>query len=157
MASVNVGDPAPDFTRTAADGRIITLSEFRGRQAVVLFFYPRDNTPVCTQEACTFRDRYDEFVKLGAVVIGVSSDSDDSHRAFAESQRLPYHLIADADGSLRRLFDVPATMFILPGRVTYVIDQAGIVRMKFNSPLNGPRHISEALQVLRELESRPSS
>jgi len=150
MKPIDVGERAPDFTATASDGRRVSLTDFQGKQAVVVFFYPRDNSPICTKEACAFRDAYEDFVQAGAAVIGVSSDSDESHRSFAATQRLPYLLIADADGALRRLFGVPNSMFVLPGRVTYVIDRKGIVRHKFNSQLLGTRHVEEALRIVRE-------
>ena len=98
MPTVHVGDHAPDFTANSQAGQPVILSEFRGRQAVVLFFYPKDNSAVCTKEACSFRDAYEDFVQAGAVVIGVSSDSAESHRAFASNRRLPFVLLADADG-----------------------------------------------------------
>lgn len=151
MNPVTIGDQAPDFTATASDGVQITLSEFRGKKAVVLFFYPRDNSPICTTEACAFRDAYEDFASVGAEVIGVSSDSDDSHRQFASDQRLPFRLISDSDGSLRRLFGVPKSLFVLPGRVTYVIDQAGFIRHIFNSQLAGTRHVQEAIDALRRV------
>jgi thioredoxin-dependent peroxiredoxin len=153
MKPMDVGDRAPEFTATASDGRRVSLSDFEGKQAVVVFFYPRDNSPICTKEACAFRDAYEDFVQAGAAVIGVSSDSDESHRSFAATQRLPYLLIADADGALRRLFGVPNSLFVLPGRVTYVIDRKGIVRHKFNSQLLGTRHVEEALRIVRRLEN----
>ena len=152
MKPVEVGDLAPDFSATDADGQVVTLSQFQGKQAVVLYFYPHDNTPVCTTEACAFRDAYQDFVALGAEVIGVSSDSDDSHRSFANQHKLPFHLIADGDGSLRKLFGVPNSLFVLPGRVTYVIDREGIVRLKFNSQLFGNKHVEEALAVVRRIQ-----
>ena len=151
MKPLQVGDAAPQFTVTASDGRSVSLAEFRGKQAVVVFFYPRDNTSVCTKEACAFRDAYEDFTQAGAVVIGVSSDSDASHQAFAESHRLPYILVADVDGALRRLFGVPNTLLILPGRVTYVIDRDGIVRHVFNAMFQGKQHVEEALKTVREL------
>jgi peroxiredoxin Q/BCP len=154
MKPIDVGDPAPEFSATAADGSRVSLSEFRGKQAVVIFFYPRDNSPVCTKEACAFRDAYEEFVAAGAAVIGVSSNSDESHRSFAASQRLPYLLIADAGGELRKLFGVRNSFFVVPGRVTFVIDREGIVRHKFNSLLNGIQHVEEALQTVRKLQEQ---
>ncbi|MGE5193140.1 MAG: peroxiredoxin [Deltaproteobacteria bacterium] len=114
MKPIEVGDAAPEFTATASDGRPVSLAGFKGKQAVVLFFYPRDNSPICTREACAFRDACEDFVRLGAAVIGVSSDSDESHRSFAATQRLPFLLIADTDGALRRLFGVPNSLFVLP-------------------------------------------
>jgi peroxiredoxin Q/BCP len=157
MPAINVGDPAPDFTREAHTGQTVTLSDYRGRSAVILFFYPKDGTPVCTKEACSFRDNYGAFAGAGAAVIGVSSDSLESHRAFAAQRQLPYLLLSDADGSLRTLFGVPKTMGIFPGRVTYVIDQEGIVRHVTNVQLSAHRHIEEALEAVRGLKRYPSS
>lgn len=151
MPSLEIGDRAPEFSATAADGRRVSLADYRGKNTVVVFFYPRDNSPVCTQEACSFRDAYEEFVEQGAVVIGVSGDSDERHRSFAQSQRLPYLLVADGDGSLRKAFGVTKSLFVLPGRVTFVIDREGIVRHKFNSLLQGKKHVEEALRTVREL------
>ena len=151
MKSIHVGDRAPEFNVTASDGRRLSLAEFRGNHAVVVFFYPRDNTSVCTQEACAFRDAYEDFLQAGAVVIGVSSDSKETHQSFAASQRLPYLLVADVDGSMRQAFGVPNSLLILPGRVTYVIDRDGIVRHVFNALLQGKQHTEEALRIVREL------
>ena len=146
-----VGNPAPDFSVTSHDEQEITLSDYRDKKVVVLFFYPKDGTPICTKEACAFRDAYEDFVEAGAVVIGVSADSADRHRGFAADQRLPFHLVSDADGSLRRLFGVPKTMGFLPGRVTYVIDKEGIVRLVFNAQMTADGHVGEALKTIEEL------
>jgi peroxiredoxin Q/BCP len=151
MASVQVGDHAPGFTLTSQSGQRVSLAEFRGSKAVVLFFYPQDGTPVCTKEACSFRDAYEDFVQAGAVVIGVSADSAESHRAFAGSHRLPFTLLSDVDGALRKAFGVPKTLGIMPGRVTYVIDKEGIVRHVFSSQFAADRHVAEALAVVRQL------
>jgi thioredoxin-dependent peroxiredoxin len=153
MASIQVGDGAPDFTAQSHTGQRIALADYRGRQAVVVFFYPKDGTPVCSQEACTFRDAYEDFVQAGAVVIGVSADSAESHRAFAAGQRLPFILLADEDGSLRKAFGVAKTLGIFPGRVTYVIDKQGVVRHVFSSQLSAKRHVAEALETVRQLAS----
>ncbi len=151
MATIAVGDVAPDFTLPSQDGAMISLAQFRGKQTVVLFFYPKDETAICTKEACDFRDAYEEFVRAGAVVLGVSSDSTVSHQAFANKHRLPFTLLSDADGSLRKAFGVPNTLWVLPGRVTYVIDQEGIVRNVFKSQLDAKRHVTEALALVRQL------
>ena len=150
MASVQVGDHAPDFTLTSQNGQQVSLAEFRGK-AVVLFFYPKDGTAICTKEACSFRDAYEDFVQAGAVVIGVSSDSAESHKAFSSGHRLPFLLLADTDGTVRQAFGVPKTLGIMPGRVTYVIDKEGIVRHIFSSQFTADRHVSEALTVVRQL------
>lgn len=151
MASVQVGDHAPDFILTSQSGQQVSLGRFLGSKAVVLFFYPKDGTAVCTKEACSFRDAYEDFAQAGAVVIGVSSDSAENHRAFASGHRLPFILLADADGSLRKAFGVPKTLGIMPGRVTYVIDKEGIVRHVFSSQFAADRHVAEALAVVRQL------
>jgi peroxiredoxin Q/BCP len=151
MASIQVGDRAPEFTAQSQTGQPISLAEFRGEKAVVLFFYPKDGTSVCTKEACSFRDAYEDFVQAGAVVIGVSSDSAQSHHAFASGHRLPFMLLVDSRGALRTAFGVPKTLGVLPGRVTYVIDKAGVVRHVFNSQFSADRHVSEALAVVRQL------
>lgn len=151
MASIQVGDRVPDFALTSHTGEQVSLAEFRGGKTVVLFFYPKDGTAVCTKEACSFRDAYEDFVQAGAVVIGVSSDSVESHQAFASGHRLPFVLLADPDGSLRNALGVPKTLGIMPGRVTYVIDKEGVVRHMFNSQFSADRHVSEALAVVRRL------
>jgi peroxiredoxin Q/BCP len=149
---VAVGDEAPGFALPDAQGETVRLADFRGRKAVVLYFYPKDDTPGCTKEACAFRDAYEDFVDEGAEVIGVSSDSGDSHARFASKHRLPFRLVSDRDGAVRRSYGVPATLGLLPGRVTFVIDRAGRVRGVFNSQLQAERHVREALAALREGE-----
>lgn len=151
MPALKTGDPAPDFSRMTHDGKVVEMRAFRGKNAVVLFFYPRDFTPTCTAEACKFRDDYDDFVEAGAVVIGVSANDLDSHRRFTEKHGLPFLLVSDSDGSLRKLFGVPKTLGIFPGRVTYVIDREGTIRHVFNSQLLGLRHVAEALKTVRIL------
>jgi peroxiredoxin Q/BCP len=151
---VKVGERAPDFALPDANGREVSLAGFRGRP-VVLYFYPKDDTPGCTKEACSFRDQYQDFRDAGAEVIGVSSDSSDSHRRFAERHRLPFTLLADQGGRVRKLYGVPATLGLLPGRVTFVIDAEGVVRHAFNSQLAATRHVEEALDVLRGTAGHP--
>jgi thioredoxin-dependent peroxiredoxin len=149
MPKIRVGDRAPDFSATAQNGEPVSLSDFLGKKAVILFFYPKDGTPICTKEACSFRDSYEQFVDAGAEVIGISGDPDESHRAFAEQHRLPFPLVSDLDGSLRKLFGVPKTLGVLPGRVTYVIDQSGIVRLIFSAQFASDQHVRQALDALR--------
>jgi peroxiredoxin Q/BCP len=151
MPTLEIGDRAPDFSLPSQDGKTVSLADFRGKNTVVLFFYPKDESPICTKEACSFRDAYEDFVKAGAAVIGISSDSAESHQRFAEHHRLPFLLLADTDGSLRKAFDVPKTMGLLPGRVTYVIDKEGIVRLIFNSQLSAADHVADALKIVEQL------
>jgi peroxiredoxin Q/BCP len=149
--TLSVGDSAPDFELSSSTGETVRLSDFRGKSEVVLFFYPKDDSPACTVEACTFRDSYEAFREAGAEVIGVSSDPADSHRRFAERFRLPFVLLSDADGTLRSRYGVPRTLGLIPGRVTYLIDRDGIVRHIFSSQLRPRRHVAEALEVLNRL------
>jgi thioredoxin-dependent peroxiredoxin len=153
---VEVGDKAPDFSlSTQADTRV-SLSDFIGATAVVLYFYPKDDTPGCTSEACAFRDSYEVFKDAGAEVIGISSDSAESHSRFARRHRLPFVLLSDADGAVRRRYGVPPTLGLLPGRVTYIIDREGIVRHIFSAQFTPAKHISEALKTLNSLDSKNS-
>ncbi|UCH28604.1 MAG: peroxiredoxin [Myxococcales bacterium] len=151
MDRIGVGATAPDFTKTTQNGDTITLSQFRGDKTVVLYFYPKDETTGCTLEACTFRDHYEDFVDAGAVVIGVSQDSDRSHKRFAEHHRLPFLLVSDRDKALQNAYGVQKTMGLLPGRVTYVIDREGTIRHVFNSLINAKKHVREALNVVNRL------
>ncbi len=147
---IGTGDLAPDFTLPAAAGDPVTLSGFRGKSQVVLFFYPRDGTPGCTAEACAFRDSYEVFQEAGAQVIGISSDSADSHRRFAERFKLPFALLSDHDGAVRARYGVPRTLGLMPGRVTYLIDRNGVVRHVFSSQLQTSRHVQEMLEKLAQ-------
>jgi len=151
MASIRAGDRAPDFALKSQDGQIVRLSDLLGRGSVVVYFYPKDNTPGCTAEAGAFRDGYPKFGELNAEVVGISSDSIGSHKGFAEGCRLPFQILSDADGEVRRSYGVPSTMGILPGRVTYVIDNGGIVRYVFSSQLRPTRHVQEALEALQKI------
>jgi peroxiredoxin Q/BCP len=149
MPPIRVGDPAPDIPLTMADGTTIRLGDYRGQSAVVLFFYPKDGTPICTQEACAFRDSFADFRAAGAEVIGVNSDSAASHRAFATKHSLPFPLVADTDGSVRKAFGAPSILGFVPGRTTYVIDKDGIVRTVFTANFAADAHVREALAALR--------
>jgi thioredoxin-dependent peroxiredoxin len=153
-AAFRVGDETPDFVRTAADGQQIRLSDYRGRQAVVLYFYPRDNTKICTNQACEFRDRHDDFSAAGAAVIGVSANSLESHRQFAERYQLPFHLVSDADGSLRQLFRVPNRLLLIPQRTTFVIDKQGTIQLVYSALWQDRAHIRRALKTLEDLRCR---
>ena len=150
---IGVGDKAPDFTLPAQSGEQVRLYDRIGERVVVLYFYPKDETSGCTAEACAFRDSHEVFTDAGAEVIGVSSDSVDSHAAFADHHKLPFTLLSDAGGKVRKLYGVPSTLGFLPGRVTYVIDRDGTVRLVINSMLNIGGHINDALDVVRKLQA----
>jgi len=146
------GDTAPLIALRDQDG-IERRSDQLGGKALVLFFYPKDDTPGCTMEACAFRDSYADLQALGAEVWGVSGDDAASHGRFAARHQLPYPLLVDQGNRLRRAFGVPSVLGLLPGRVTYVIDGQGVIRHVFNNLLDGPAHRREALQALRQLGS----
>ena len=147
--TVKVGDVAPDFMLPSQTGDLVSLSDFRGKKAVVLYFYPKDDTPGCTKEACAFRDRYEVLKEAGAEVIGVSGDSSQSHQQFATKYNFPFILLSDNGNELRKRYGVPSTLWVLPGRVTYVIDKEGVVRHIFDSMLDFKAHVDEALQTLK--------
>ncbi|SKB13661.1 Alkyl hydroperoxide reductase/ Thiol specific antioxidant/ Malallergen [Planktothrix sp. PCC 11201] len=149
--AVKIGDMAPDFTLTSQTGESVSIKDFRGKKSIVLYFYPKDDTPGCTAEACAFRDSYQVFTDAGAEVIGISSDSAQSHQQFATKYNLPFILLSDTGNKVRQLYGVPATMWVLPGRVTYVIDKDGVVRHLFDSMLDFSRHVEEALTTLKSI------
>lgn len=148
MSSIAVGDKAPPFQATLQDGSTFDSTSLLGRKSLVLFFYPKDGTPVCTQQACAFRDAYAQFVGADVEVVGVSSDSPESHQRFAARHSLPFPIISDSSGALRRLFGVPRALGIFPGRVTYVIDKDGVVRMAYNATLAAEPHVRKALEAV---------
>ncbi len=149
--SVKVGDSAPNFSLSAQNGSTVSLSDFRGQQAVVLYFYPKDDTPGCTAESCAFRDQYEVFKTAGAEVIGVSGDSNESHQKFAAKHNLPFTLLSDKGNEVRKLYGATTMLGFVPGRVTYVIDKEGVVQYVFDSMLNFKGHVEEALKTLQQL------
>lgn len=148
-----VGDKVPSFELPDQTGRVVKSSELLGKGPLVLFFYPKDETPVCTREACSFRDAYDELRGAGARVYGISGDSVESHAAFAKHHRLQYGLLADVGDQVRNdIFGVPRGLLGLkPGRVTYVIDKDGIVRHKYQAHLEAQAHVDEAIAMVKKL------
>jgi peroxiredoxin Q/BCP len=151
--TVKVGDKAPDFTLPSQKREDVTLSQFFGKRNIVLYFYPKDETRSCTKEACEFRDKYEVFKDLGAEVIGVSSDDVESHELFAFKHNLPFILLSDKDKNVRKLYDVPSTFGVIPGRVTYIIDRSGTVRHIFSSQFQPQKHIQESIDILKKLDT----
>lgn len=150
MANLKEGDSVPNFSANTQHGTIFNWSENVGKPTV-LYFYPKDDTPGCTTQACSFRDEYQDFNDLGAEVIGVSSDSEESHSKFAEKYNLPFILLSDKDKTLRKLFGVPTNLLgLLPGRVTYVIDSKGVIQLVFDS-MSAKIHIKKAKETLQKL------
>jgi len=148
MGKVKVGDMAPDFDLKDKDGNPVRLSDFRGKKSVVVYFYPKDETPGCTAQACSFRDRYEDFKEAGAEVIGISSDGTSSHAGFAKHHRLPFILLSDPGGKVRKAYGAYDLFGLIPGRVTYVIDKEGKVVHTFDSQMSPTRHIQEALKAI---------
>ncbi len=150
---LKVGDKIPDFAAKDANGNDFDTKSVMGQKPLVIYFYPKDNTPGCTTQACSFRDQYEDFKDLGAEVIGISSDTVSSHLKFSKQYKLPFILLSDFDKKIRKLFGVPSGMFgLLPGRVTYVTDKNGVVQMIFDSML-AAKHIPKALAAIKKLGS----
>lgn len=149
---IRPGDKAPIFSLLSEQGEEVNLGDLIGHSPIVLYFYPKDSTAVCTKEACAFRDSFDEFRDIqDARVIGISSDSVESHKQFSRDYDLPFTLLSDPCGKVRKLYGVPKTLGLLPGRVTYVIDKEGVVCHIFSSQLNYQKHVEEALSALKSL------
>ena len=148
---IGIGTAAPDFTLRTGNGDSVSLQDFRGKKNVVVYFYPKDFTRGCTAEACGFRDSYEAFKSLGAEVIGISGDNQKSHQIFAAEHKLPFILLSDLDGSVRKAYGVKKSLGIIPGRVSFVVDKQGMVRHVFVSQTRATAHVDEALTVLRSL------
>ena len=149
MAAIKVGGRVPNFSLPSQTGATVNVSDLIGKKSLVIYFYPKDDTPGCTAESCAFRDSYEVFTDAGAEVIGISADSPQSHQQFAQKYNLPFTLLSDSDNRVRKLFGVPSTLFVLPGRVTYIIDQEGIVRHIFDSMLDFKAHVTESLNTIK--------
>jgi len=151
--ALKLGDKIPNFTSKDSLGDDFDSASVVGKKPVIFYFYPKDNTPGCTAQACSFRDQYEDFKHLGAEVIGISSDSVASHEKFTKQYHLPFKLLSDNDKKIRTLFGVKPNLFgLIPGRVTYVADKEGIIRLVFDS-LVATNHIPKALEMIKKLVS----
>ncbi|OIS99952.1 PREDICTED: peroxiredoxin Q, chloroplastic-like [Nicotiana attenuata] len=151
VAKVNKGTVPPPFTLKDQDGKNVSLSKFKGKP-VVVYFYPADETPGCTKQACAFRDSYEKFKKAGAQVVGISGDDPASHKAFAKKYRLPFTLLCDEGNKVRKEWGIPGDLFgALPGRQTYVLDKNGVVQLIYNNQFQPEKHIDETLKLLQSL------
>ncbi|CAN8062955.1 unnamed protein product [Agarophyton chilense] len=143
------GQPAPDFDRTDIDGNRVKLSELKGSN-VILYFSALQG-PGCTSQSCTFRDAAEDFAKLDAKIIAISAQADSKSSQFKRTNRLPFPIVADSKKELQKLYGVPSTFGLIPGRVTFVIDKDGIVRKIFNSQFNVTQHVDIAKETLQSL------
>lgn len=151
--ALKVGDKVPVFSGKDSNENVFESTSVVGIKPVVFYFYPKDNTPGCTAQACSFRDQYEDFKDLGAEVIGISSDSIASHKKFAKQYKLPFILLSDNDKKIRNLFGVkPSLLGLIPGRVTYVVDKEGVIQMIFDSVM-ATSHISKALEKVKKIVS----
>ena len=151
MPNVKVGDIAPDFTLQNQDDEPVSLSDYKDESSVVLFFYPKDFSMGCTTQACHFRDNYEDFTDLGAVVIGISGDSVESHKKFLDEYLFPFILLSDKGNLVRKLYGATKGFGLLPGRFTFIIDKEGVIRHIFTSETNMKKHTDESLRILRQI------
>ncbi|MBC7845770.1 MAG: peroxiredoxin [Flavobacterium sp.] len=151
--ALQIGNRIPQFSAKDSNGNDFDSASIVGKKPVVFYFYPKDNTPGCTAQACSFRDQYEDFKDYGAEVIGISSDSITSHEKFVQQYKLPFILLSDNDKKIRTLFGVKPNLFgLIPGRVTYVVDKNGIIQLIFDSLL-ATHHIPKALETIKNMVS----
>ncbi len=149
---IETGNQVPEFSLPDQNGNIFNSTTLHGIKHVI-FFYPKDESPGCTKEACSFRDAYQDFQQAGAEVVGISSDEVRAHQSFISNHNLPYTLLSDTDKKVRKQFGVPGSLFgLIPGRVTYIIDSKGIVQHIFNSQLNTEGHIKKAIEIVGQID-----
>lgn len=149
--ALQIGDTIPDFAAIDTNGNLYESKNVVGKKPVVIYFYPKDDTRVCTEQACSFRDQYEDFKNLGAEVIGISGDSIRSHVQFASKHHLPFILLSDSDKNIRKTFGVPNDYLgLIPGRATYVADKNGIIQLIFDST-SGKIHTEKALEILKTM------
>lgn len=152
---LETGDRIPNFTLLDQDSNSVAISDYLGEGPLVIYFYPKDDTPGCTREACSFRDSYEAFTDAGATVFGVSSDSPAKHKRFAERYRLPFRLLADTDNEVRKAFGVKGDLFgLIPGRVTFIVDSEGVIQHVFDSQRRAEAHISESLEAIERIQAQ---
>jgi peroxiredoxin Q/BCP len=153
MKKVEVGSIIPQFTLKDQYGNLFAIDSLLGKKNLVIYFYPKDDSPGCTKEACSFRDQFEVFKDADAVIIGISGQSVESHKEFAEKHRLRFTLLSDEGNKIRKQFGVSSDLFgLLPGRVTFIADKKGKVIYVFNSQTKATEHVDEALRILKELQ-----
>ena len=151
MNEIKVGSSIPSFTLPDQSGNLFDINSVLGKKNLVIYFYPKDDSPGCTAQACSFQDQFEVFKEADAVIIGISGQSVESHKEFAIKHRLTFTLLSDVGNKLRKQFGVPTNLLgLLPGRVTYVADKTGKVIYIFNSQTQATKHVDEALRILKE-------
>jgi peroxiredoxin Q/BCP len=150
LAELEIGDKAPDFSLLDEHGKPVSLKDYLGKNIVVLYFYPKDFTSGCTTEACSFRDNYQPYREKGAVVIGVSLDSVESHKKFSEKYNLPFAILSDSGKETAKAYGVLGIGGLLAKRVTFIIDKNGTIAHIFPK-VDVTRHSEEVLQAIEEL------
>jgi peroxiredoxin Q/BCP len=153
LNEIKIGSTIPQFTLPDQNGNLFDINSVLGKKNLVIYFYPKDDSPGCTKEACSFRDQFEVFTEADAVIIGISGQSVESHKEFAGKHGLSFTLLSDEGNNIRKKFGVPADLFgLLPGRVTFVVDKKGMVIYVFNSQIKATKHVDEALRILKELK-----
>jgi len=153
IKTLEIGEKIPSFTLLNQDSISLSINDSIGIKNIVIYFYPKDDTPGCTKEACSFRDEFEEFGNLDALVIGISSDSPTSHKNFIKKYNLPFALLSDPENKVRNMFGVKSDLLgLIPGRVTFVVDKSGVVQYIFDSQLNSIKHVEKAKEVLEKMK-----
>jgi peroxiredoxin Q/BCP len=153
MNKIKIGSIIPSFTLPDQNGNLFDINSVLGKKNLVIYFYPKDDSPGCTAQACSFQDQFEVFKEADAVIIGISGQSVESHKEFALKHRLTLTLLSDEENKIRKQFGVSTNFFgLLPGRVTFVADKTGKVIYIFNSQINATKHVVEALRILKEFK-----
>lgn len=151
VAQIKVGDKVPLFSLTDQNGKVFNMADVAGKRRIVIYFYPKDDTPGCTKEACSFRDNKALFAEYNTDIVGISAQDVESKKAFAEKYQLNFSVLADEGNKVRKMFAVPSDLGIIPGRVTYVVDESGVVVFIYNSQTDAEAHVTEALKFVKGL------
>jgi len=153
MNEIIIGSSIPAFTLPDQYGNLFDINSVLGKKNLVIYFYPKDDSPGCTAQACSFRDQYEVFKEADAEIIGISGQSVESHKEFAEKHRLSFTLLSDKGNKLRKLFGVSTNLLgLLPGLVTYIADKTGKVIYLINSQMQSTKHVDEALRILKKMQ-----
>jgi len=151
--SLDVGDKIPLFSLTDQNGKDFNIADHIGKHALIIYFYPKDESMVCTKEACAFRDSFNDFTKAGAIVIGINSGTVASHKHFADKEKLPFVLLSDPDNKILKQFGVKGAFF-MTGRETFVVDLSGKIAFTYDSMMQGVAHAQQALATVQKMSRK---